>query len=888
MRLNVSFKRISIGLLCAVIALCGLAPLIQSRAQGNVTVVTLGVPTFVRDAAEERLVKDFESAYPNYKLQLVSQESIGAPSAANSVDTHLDRVRDLVSVADVVIVSGNAVSPEATRAGYYLNLAPLIDSDKTLNPDDFYPKLWTAYKWDQGTWALAVSATPYILTYDPDAFDKAGLTYPNDAWTLDDLIAAVKALNVKDSSGKVTTPGIELYQGNNDIPLYMALLGKPLSDPNAIPNPPQIDSPETVTLLEKLKELQALLPLQTPEFGTAPIRIEQIFSLAFRRQTDVARKGTLLPGGRAYLDVTGVAVSGSTLNPEAAYTLAKWLTGRTEVSRNASVTARKSGVQGGGATGFGGGAGGALANVAPEVKALQDKAVEVGYTPADRRYYDYLSNAVTRMVTEQLDGKAASQVAQANASKAQQTALDRKTDSSKVAVVATPVPLVDPNKGIVLKFGVTSFTNQLAKRNEINALAAEFVKNNPGVSRIDIQTGFNRAEQAADRYDCFYLPYSAVPSIQLDKILPLDPYLTADATYSAAGYVGGAIQQVTRDSKVWALPMGITPTVMWYDPTSFADSGLPKPQFGWSVNGFKDTLTALKPRIKDNKPPFYMEGAGGAGVSLLMLISAYGGSPIDWSTNPPTVKLTDPKNADAIRQVLDLAKAGLINYEALGTNFGIFSRGRVEDNPLYSEQLNGLNFRGLSLFNQSQQPTSRAKFEAVTFPKGTGTNALSYSSGSLYISAKAQNADACYKWISIFASKPELLDLMPAQKAKLNDPVFETQVGKALAAVYRDVEKVLDDPATLKVPSLFDGGSNIAGFVVQYWLFEAWDGYVLKNGDLDVLLKDAQVYVDAYQGCQAGIPAFDPAAQKYEDYINSVLQCALKADPRLKSLLGGR
>lgn len=877
-------RRLCVALLVGAIILWGFAPLIESQAQTNTVTITLGVPIFLRDAIEQRLVTDFEAENPGIKLQVVSQDTLSAVSPANGLDTHLDTVQKLASTADVVFVTAYTVSPEATRAGYYLNMSPLITSDSSLNPDDFYPNLWKAFQWDQGTWALPISATPYVLTYDPDAFDKAKLTYPNETWTLDDLINAVKTLNIKDSNGKVTTPGIELYPGNNDIPLYMALLAKPLVDQNSVPNPPQIDSPETIALLEKLKDLQDLLPVQTPEFGASPIRIEQIFSLAFRLQNDVKRSGSLLPGGKAYLDTTGVAISGATTHPEEAYKLAKFLTGREDVSQGQAVLARKNAKPA-----QGGGPAGPIRRIqlAPEVQALQDKALAVGYTRTDARYYDYLSAAVVKMKLQNLDAKSAAQLVQLDASKAAQTSTDRKTDQSKAAVVATPVPAGDPNKGIVLKFGVTAFTPQLAKKNEINALAQEFIKNTSGVSRVDIQTGFQRAEQAADKYDCFYLPYSAVPSIQLDKILPLDPYLTADANYNASGYVGGILQQVTRDNKVWALPMGVAPTVMWYDPTSFANAGLPKPAFGWTVSSFKDTLDALKPRIQDNKPPFYMEGAGGSGVSLLMLIAAYGGTPIDWSTNPPTVKLTDPKNADAMRQVLDLAKSGLINYEALGTTFGILTRGRANDNPLYSEQLNGLNFRGLALLTPNQ-PSPRTNFEAVTFPKGSSTQALSYSAGSLYISAKAQNPDACYKWISMFASKPELLDLMPASKAALADATLDTKVGKALAAVYRDVAKVLEDPNTLKIPSLFDGSANIAGFVVQYWLFEAWDGYVLKNGNLDTLLADAQTYVDAYQTCQAGVPAFDPAQQKYEDYLQTVLACATKADPRLKSLIGAR
>jgi len=85
---------------------------------------------------------------------------------------------------------------------------------------------------------------------------------------------------------------------------------------------------------------------------------------------------------------------------------------------------------------------------------------------------------------------------------------------------------------------------------------------------------------------------------------------------------------------------------------------------------------------------------------------------------------------------------------------------------------------------------------------------------------------------------------------------------------------------------LFDGGSNISGFVVQYWLFQAWDDYVLNNKDLDTSLTDAQTFASAYVQCAASVPPYDPAQQKYNDYIRGFTDCAVKADPRLKALLG--
>ncbi len=524
--------------------------------------------------------------------------------------------------------------------------------------------------------------------------------------------------------------------------------------------------------------------------------------------------------------------------------------------------------------------------LSPDVQQLLSQAITNGQSATDRRFYEYLSAvAINMQLQPDLDPIQAIANAQQNALAAQQAALTRKGDSSKVAIVATPIPTPDVNKGIVLKFGVTFFGTSLPNKAAIDALAQQFVQQNPGVAQITIENGFNGADTATDKYDCFYLPYSAVPSVQLDTVLNLDPYLTADPNYNAQDYLGGMLTQVQRDNKTWALPLGITPTVMWFDPLSFANSGVNKPAAGWGIDTFKDTLNALKPFVAEGKPPFYMSGPGGEGTGLLMLIASYGGTPIDWSTNPPTVAFTDPTNAAAIRQVLDLAKAGLIDYKALGATFGI-GGGGSETTPLYSEQLNAFNFGQIANpFGGGQRDTS--KFEAVTFPKGSERQGLSYSEGSLYISAKAQNPDLCYKWISTFAQHPELLNLMPARRTQLASSDLDANAGKALAAVYREVGTVLDDKNTLKIPSLFDGGSNISGFVVQYWLFQAWDNYVLKGQDLDSGLQDAQQYASGYLQCAAGLPAFDPKQQKYQDYLRTVLGCAVKVDPSLKSLFGG-
>lgn len=889
---RLSHRTLTVALV-ALVFLSSLAASTLTQVQAANTVITVAVQDNLRELYTNTVIPEFMKANPGITVQAVSATLPNVGNAANDAAAYLDAIQNYVSQADVVMVRASDVSPEGTRNGYYLNLQPLVSSDNSLNQPDFFPNVFRAFQWDQGMWALPLSVDVTILTYDPAAFDAANVTYPTAQWTLNDLISAVTKLTVKDSAGKVTTPGIELFRGNNDISLYMSLLGKPLTDPNALPNPPLLVQPDVQALLDALPNLFAIVPAQSNTFGAAPIQIGSIRNLSFQNpNSTTVRKGALLPGGHAYLDVSGVAVSSSTQYPEAAYTFAKFLTTRADITTRgrtyparASLVGQNAGAGQGGAAPGGGGPGGfgGTGTLTPEVQALYTNALANGYSNTDRRYFNYLNRAINQMQTAAKDSGSALAEAQTLALKNQQIALDRKADSSKVAVVATPIPALAANAGIVLKFGMAATGQQgsIPNKAAIQALADQFVKDNPGVvARVDIfpiNQGPNGVNTAAASYDAFYVPYSVVPNLALDSILALSPFLDADSSYSAADFVGGTLAQVTRDNKIWALPLGIQPTVMWYDPLSFSNNGLTKPAAGWDVSAFADDIKTLKPTVKNGNPPFAAQSD--LGSSMLMLMASYGGLPIDYRTTPVTVNFTAQANIDAMRQVLDLAKNGLITYEPLGTNFGFFARGGDEENPIYSQLLNGFNFRPQ---NPNRAATATAtNFTPVTYPKGSKSQLVAYSLGTLYVSAAAQNADASYKWIKVLSGHPELLRLMPARQSILSSPALETAYGVPLAQTYRDIGKILDDSSTVTAPSIVGGFNNLQSQAVQHWLYVAWDDYVAKGTPLETSLPQAQQYATGFLQCTASVPPFDAKQQVYNDYLNAILKCATQVDPTL-------
>ncbi len=858
-----------LALLVAVLAFGALAPLKLSQAQGSAVALTLAVTSFDRDVYTDKLISDFEAANPGVKLSIVASTA-GIPSPVTGVEKHLEEVQKYASSADVLYVDGNRLTQEATKAGLYLDLAPLVKEDKTLKPEDFYPALWQAFQWNKGFWALPTSASVLVLTYKPAAFDKAGLAYPDEKWTLGDLENAVRKLAVRDPNGKVVEPGIEVA-GTNQIVLFRSLLGEGLYEPNSVPNPPQLSKPGAVAMLDTwFKVDQEGLVGST--FNVAPIGVGPALGLILPTDPEQKRIGTLLPGGKAGLDAQAFAVSAGTQYPEKAYALVKFLTTRPEIaSRFSGIPARKSLVGADSGQGF-------MLNLPADVKKLSERAVENGFSISDIRYAPYLALALNKMKFEKLDAKAALEAAELQAVKDQQVATDKK--GKITVVVATPAPELALKGGKTsLKFGLVIFSNTVPQRDKWDKLITDFVASDPQVGRIELNAGagLGQMEALVEQQDCFYLPFNAVPNVNPALLLNLDPFMAADKTFDKADVLGNVMAQLQRDNKIWALPITIEPSVLKYDPAKFRASNVPAPTAGWTLDTFKDALKALKIDPKD-PAPFEAPNTGGA--HLLMLIASYGALPLDYRTDPPTINYIAPATVDAIRQVLDLAKQGYIKYEAIGSLIPSFRfGGQDESAPIITDALSLLSFRRIL------NPTGNDSYKPTTYPKGSKFSAASYNIGTAYISAKARNPEACYRWLSAVAKHADLFSAMPARRSMLNDPATAQAEGQDAIALYKQIDTLISDPNTVSIPSQFSGGASPIGFLQQLWLYEAFDTYVLKDGDLEAALKEAETKGKAFQTCAAKLPPLDASNQaKAREYIKAYGDCATKLDPKLKAI----
>jgi len=855
-------------------------PPAQPSAPSGPVTITIAIPDLTGSVFSDNLINAFEASHPNIKVDIVRVDA-SIPPAAQGLDKHLRAVQQYASAADVLYITNASftatdtvsMSAEATRAGYFLDLKPFVDDDKTLNPDDFLPTVWQSYQWDGGIWAIPFAADPYILTYSPTAFDQAGLAYPDDKWTLNDLSQAIQKLSVKDASGKVTAPGIDVY-GAQFAYLFRALLANSLIDTSAIPNTPKFDSPEVIALLQEWVKLDRDGMIGA-DFNKAPLNVTPAISFILRPSNSTDKHvATLLPGGKAMLNAQSFAVSRGTQYPKEAYTLAAWLTTRGDVANNAlaSTPARKSlvGTQSGDLAPF-------TLNIDPDAQAVIIKAIANAIPLSEMRYTDYLAGAYNNAKTNNGDVQVALQGAEDQAIKNQQAATDRKAQVS--LVVATPIPVQQGTGKGRLKVAAVSYS--LPNQDQWNKLIGDFTANDPEIGRVIFEkyldaTSLNQLGTALRKYDCVYAPFNGVTPAQIPRLLNLDPFLTADPAFDKADMIGGTLAQVTLDNKIWMLPSDLAPNVLKYDSERFAKAGIPEPGPTWTIEQFVDALKTFK-SDGTGKPGFMPVNTFGS--YLFPLIAAYGGNPIDYRTNPPTINFTDPATQDAIQQVVNLAKDGDFRYRGLfSTQMDVSFK--PEPAPIRQSTLTAftLPLPGSGADND--------KTRVTLYPKGSKYAAITYNLGGFYISATAQNPAACYRFISKAARMPALFSAMPARRSLLTDSTLAATQGADTVALYKQIAALLDDPNTLIFPGISAGVDRVQ-IQLQLELFAALDKVILLNADLASSLKDAEAGAKAFQGCIASMPPLEVEVDKQRAYLNNFVDCAIKADPAMSPLYAG-
>lgn len=886
--------RVLRGLFIMVLAALAIVP---ATAQGEVT-ISLAVNSFTADVFKDRIIPAFEAQNPGIKVHLVKLDTFGSPLSGTGADIedYLDSAADYLTKADVVSVNSNMLRA-ITHADYLLDLSPLADTDMTLNADDFYPPALNALRWDGGLWGLPTNADVVQVFYDKQAFDNAGLAYPNGNWTVADYANAVRVLTELDASGAAAEVAVQLLgEGKNY--LFATLAGDVLDD-SVLPNVPDFSSPALYDIVDAWTQLtnekyfspaQAIVMAIGPDTAPQPLTVGPASYVMVGEQYS-ERIGTApLPGNQSIVTASGYGVSGGTRHPEAAYALVKFLSSSPDVASldfsgnpaRRSVSPADSGSSGMRMARMG--------TLPASVQTSVNDALENGRPASELAFADSISTAINQVLSGTVSIEAALQQAEDGLLSDLAAADTRR--ASPLVVDAPPPPIVLAAGEIALNFAVVTNMTSLPNKAQWEQLAAEFTAQDPQVGAVildsELPFGPNGNLDLNAKYDCYVTSNNPLTSGGTEGLFSLDPLLQSDMAFNPNDLYAGVLAQLQSGGQTWGIPVALSVEALSYDTALFTAAGVPLPTGGWTVADFELALRLL--RDYTGEPAFVASPFNTTHLSTL--IAAYGGIPYDTSTSPATVRYDDPASISAIQQVLDLALAGYITYEPFNGGRGDFDFNAIQSAPITTTSLgigNGMSGGGMtfSIAIGGDWATPEDTRANAPYPTGLTLSGVSYSLTAGFISASTANIEPCYRWLSYVSQHPELFNSMPASRSQVAAPSLDVTVGTNLAAFYRGYGALLDNPTTRVISDI---PLTFGTPATSYWLLKVMDDYVAAGGDFDLAaaLTDAQAKASEYQTCTANVNQFDGrSATTMEDFramAQQMVSCAVSVDPSTASV----
>lgn len=310
----------------AALSLGGL-PLLNTRSALAATNLNWAIDAFSTTEAElvKKVAADYMAAHPDVKIEVQSYDS-------TTYDQKL--LADIAAgTLPDIFVSADVFNKPFFDAGLVADLKPYMD--KTGPKVEDFDQNFISLANDGGKIGFLPRASDVVvLYYNKTKFDKAGVAYPTDTWTLDDFAAAAAKLTVKAADGTVTQYGFaeDYTWWAYWVPLVVAQGGKILSDDN---KSAVFNSPEGVSawqfIVDNIKAGSFVAPSVRKSLGVDMFQSGQAAMTATVRAVTPGYRETLkddwdvqlMPlgktGRKTGMGTLGYAMSSQTKNADAAW-----------------------------------------------------------------------------------------------------------------------------------------------------------------------------------------------------------------------------------------------------------------------------------------------------------------------------------------------------------------------------------------------------------------------------------------------------------------------------------------------------------------------------------------------------------------------------------------
>lgn len=143
---------------------------------------------------KQKIIQAYEASHPNVKIK-------GAFTDGETYPAKLQTYFSSNTAPDVISIAGDILS-EFVAQGVFADLSAYLQKDKLLSGT------WPKVSVDAFRYKGTIAATPFVfkipaIVYNKSLFDKAGLAYPKDDWTEDQLLDLAKRLTSGEGVNKV-------------------------------------------------------------------------------------------------------------------------------------------------------------------------------------------------------------------------------------------------------------------------------------------------------------------------------------------------------------------------------------------------------------------------------------------------------------------------------------------------------------------------------------------------------------------------------------------------------------------------------------------------------------------------------------------------------------
>lgn len=133
----------------------------------------------------------FNKYYPNINIEL-------SYSSWNEYWNKLEAAASSGNLTDLITQHTNCIAMYVNN-GFMADLTDLADYGFDFSYDNHPEGVKKLYRFDDKMWAVPKDIDCIVLVYNKDMFDAAGVEYPTDSWTWDDLEAAAEKMTDKDA-----------------------------------------------------------------------------------------------------------------------------------------------------------------------------------------------------------------------------------------------------------------------------------------------------------------------------------------------------------------------------------------------------------------------------------------------------------------------------------------------------------------------------------------------------------------------------------------------------------------------------------------------------------------------------------------------------------------